>query len=320
MHEIIIVQADLVTDITKISGNLSLTTSVDTLGASLDFTVARNASDSNFSATETIKNGDIIKFKNSETRKNVFTGIIVECTTNRFTKDIKCLDFYFYLNNNKVIKQFSSLNASAAIENLLKSIGAKIGNIEKIATSITKIYKNKTVAEIIDDILKIVNSEIGKKYILEIEDTTFNLILHKKVRAEVTDNVFGMPTLNESITNMKNVVLVSSNSQDKASILSKAEDKNGIKKYGMLQEIIEVDPDKDDISKIRNIANTKLKELNKVSTKISISAFGNDYLKAGRVLELDIKEFEIKGEFLIKSCTHTFPKGNHICNMELEVN
>ncbi|MGL5709597.1 MAG: XkdQ/YqbQ family protein [Cetobacterium sp.] len=319
MHEIKIIQNNEGLDITKISGNINLTTSVDTLGASFDFTVARNISDPNFAVTESIKNGDIIKFQNIDTVENIFTGIIVDCTTNKFTKDIKCLDFYFYLNNNKVIKQFNALNASAAIENLLKDIGASTGDIENIATSITKIYRNNTVAEIIEDILKIANEETGKKYHLVIEDTTFNLVLYKKIKAEVVDNVFGMPTLNESITNMKNSVLVVSNDQEETAIYAKAKDEEGIKKYGMLQEIIEVDPDKDDISKVRNIANTKLKELNKVTQKVSISAFGNDELKAGRILEIDLKDFGVKGEFLIKSCTHTFQKGKHICNMELEV-
>ncbi|MGL5428568.1 MAG: hypothetical protein ACRDAS_11710, partial [Cetobacterium sp.] len=91
MHEIKIIQNNEGLDITKISGNINLTTSVDTLGASFDFTVARNISDPNFAVTESIKNGDIIKFQNIDTVENIFTGIIVDCTTNKFTKDIKCL-------------------------------------------------------------------------------------------------------------------------------------------------------------------------------------------------------------------------------------
>lgn len=317
VHRIKLIQGDTVSDISNISGNISLTTSIDTLGAAFSFNMARNINDPNFAITESVKNGDIIKFVNED--KNIFTGIIIDCTTNRFTKDIKCLDFYFYLNNNKVIKQFNELNASACIENLLKSVGAEIGTIEPIATSIDKIYKNKTVAEIIDDILKIVNEETGKKYLIEIEETTFSLVAHKKIKVQVENNIFGMPTLNESMINMKNVVLVVSNDQEDESIYAEAKDESGIKKYGMLQEIVEVDPDKDDISKVRNIAAQKLKELNRINTKVTLPVLGNDELKAGRTLEIEIKEFNIKDEFLIKSCTHTITKGHHICNLELEV-
>lgn len=316
MHKINLIQGDTIADLSFFTGSINLTTSVDTLGASFSFSVARNINDSSYSIIENIKNGDIVKFENE---KNLFTGVIIDVTTNRFSKDIKCLDFYFYLNNNKVIKQFNELNASSCIENLLKSIGANIGTIEPIATSIDKIYKNRTVAEIIDDILKIVNEETGKKYLIEIEETTFSLVAHKKIKVQVENNIFGMPTLNESMINMKNVVLVVSNDQEDESIYAEAKDSNGVKKYGMLQEIIEVDPDKDDISKVRNIASQKLKELNKITQKVTLAVLGNDELRAGRTLEVEIKEFNIKDEFLIKSCTHSFKKGNHICDLELEV-
>ncbi|MGL5413089.1 XkdQ/YqbQ family protein [Cetobacterium sp.] len=316
MHKLKLIQGEKITDISKMAGSINLTTSIDTLGASFEFSMPRNFKDSNYALTETIKTGDIIKFENE---KNIFTGVIVDIDTLKFSKEIKCFDFYFYLNKNKVIKQFNSLNASSCIENLLKSIGAKIGKIERIATSIDKIYKNRTVAEIIDDILKIVNDETGKKYLLEIEGTTFNLVAYRKIKVQVTNNIFGMPTLTESIADMKNVVLVVSNDSEDESIYAKAEDKESIKKYGMLQEIVEVDPDKDDISKVRNIAAQKLKELNKVLTTSSLDVLGNDELRAGRLLDVEIKEFGIKEEFLIKSCTHIFPKGNHICNLELEV-
>lgn len=316
MHKLKLIQGEKITDISKMAGSINLTTSIDTLGASFEFSMPRNFKDSNYALTETIKTGNIIKFENE---KNIFTGVIVDIDTFKFSKEIKCFDFYFYLNKNKVIKQFNNLNASSCIENLLKSIGAKIGKIERIATSIDKIYKNRTVAEIIDDILKIVNDETGKKYLLEIEGTTFNLVAHRKIKVQVTNNIFGMPTLTESIADMKNVVLVVSNDSEDESIYAKAEDKESIKKYGMLQEIVEVDPDKDDISKVRNIAAQKLKELNKVLTTSSLDVLGNDELRAGRLLDVEIKEFGIKEEFLIKSCTHIFPKGNHICNLELEV-
>ena len=316
MHKLKLIQGEKITDISKMAGSINLTTSIDTLGASFEFSMPRNFKDSNYALTETIKTGNIIKFENE---KNIFTGVIVDIDTLKFSKEIKCFDFYFYLNKNKVIKQFNSLNPSSCIESLLKSIGAKIGKIERIATSIDKIYKNRTVAEIIDDILQIVNDETGKKYLLEIEGITFNLVAHRKIKVQVTNNIFGMPTLTESIADMKNVVLVVSNDSEDESIYAKAEDKESIKKYVMLQEIVEVDPDKDDISKVRNIAAQKLKELNKVLTTSSLDVLGNDELRAGRLLDVEIKEFGIKEEFLIKSCTHTFPKGNHICNLELEV-
>lgn len=315
--QIKLIQGKEVRDITDIAGSVTLENSVDSLGSSLNFSVARNYYDNDFKITETIKCGDLIEFVNT---KRVFFGIIVDIETTKFTKSIKCLDFYFYLNKNKVIKQFNGLNASTAILQLLKSIGVKTGEFEKISTAITKIYKNKTVAEIIKDILKQVNDELGKKYILEVEGDTFNLSLYKKIQAKARYNNFtGGITITESIVDMKNSILVISNDQEEVSIYYNAKDEDSIKKYGKLQEIIEVDPDKDDISKVRNIANVKLKELNKVLTNATIEVIGTDELRAGRILEVINEEFGLNGSYLIKNCSHTFPKGHHIASLELEV-
>lgn len=316
MHRIKLVQGKKTIDITEFTSGPNLTTSLDTLGASFSFNMARNYYDNSFSITEAINTGDIIKFENG---KNLFTGIIVDITKNRFSKDIKCLDFYFYLNKNKVIKQFDVVDATTCIVSLLKMIGAKIGTVEKIATSIEKIYKNKTVAEIIADILDIVKDETGKKYIIEITGTTFNLILYKKLNVKINKSNFGLPSVTESISEMKNKILVISNEQEEVGICAEAKDEKNIKRYGMLQEIVEVDPDKDDMSKVRNIAEKKLKELNRVQRKASLEVLATDDLRAGRILEVDIEEFGLKGNYLIKSCTHSISKGHHKANLELEL-
>lgn len=316
MHRIKLVQGKNVVDITEFTSGSNLTTSLDTLGASFSFKMARSYYDNSFSIAETVNPGDIIKFENG---KNLFTGIIVDITKNKFSKDIKCLDFYFYLNKNKVIKQFDIVDATTCIVSLLKMIGAKVGTVEKIATSIEKIYKNKTVAEIIADILDIVKDETGKKYILEITGITFNLVLYKKLNVKINKNHFGLPSVTESISEMKNKILVISNEQDEVAISAEAKDEKNIKRFGMLQEIVEVDPDKDDMSKVRNIAEKKLKELNRVQRKASLEVLATDDLRAGRIVEVNIDEFGLRGSYLIKSCTHSISKGHHKANLELEL-
>ncbi len=316
MYKIIVSTNGERIDITNYTGQIELSTNLGTLGASFNFEIARNKKDPNFIDSEKVIEGSLVKFKNS---KEVFSGIVVEVEERKFSKSIKCLDYYFYLNNNKLIKQFYNINASSAIEKLLQDVKAPIGNIEFIATSITKIYKNNTIAEIIDDILNQVNDELGVKYILEIENCKFNLQKYKKIHVQARENILGVPTVTRSISNMKNSVKVISNEQEVIHIFAEARDEVNIKKYGRLQEVIEVDPDKDDISKIRNIANTKLKELNKVTTNASLDIFGHDDIRAGRIIEIDIPEFNLLGNYLIKSCSHKFIKGHHICSIEVEV-
>lgn len=302
-------------DITDISGAINLSTSMDTLGASLAFNIARNYNDTSFIFSDEIETGDIVILINT---KELFRGVIVNITTTKFNRTIECLDYSFYLNKNKIIKQFEEISASVAIKQLLQEINAPIGDISNISTSISKLYYSNTIAEIISDILKQVNEELGIKYKLEFIDNKFNINPFKKVNVSFRYRQTGNESISESILEMKNRILVTSNEQEASEILAIAEDINNVEKYGSLQEIINVDPDKDE-AKVRNIAKMKLKELNKVFKTVTLEGFGDDEFRAGRVIYLNNTKLKLYGEYLIKSCVHTWRKGEHIVSLEVEL-
>ncbi|WP_270445730.1 hypothetical protein [Fusobacterium varium] len=301
-------------DLTEITGNVVLNTSMDTLGASLTFDLARNYYDINFATSEKISVGDVIVLSNE---KELFKGIVLDITTTKFTKNIKCLDYCFYLNKNKILKQFEEISASNAINQLLQEVKAPIGTISSVATSISKMYNNNTVAEIINDILEQVNNELGTKYLIEFEDNKFNIIPFKKINVQFRYKKTTDESVTESILEMKNSVLVVSNEQDDAEILATAKDEENIEKYGRLQEIISVSPDEDE-AKVRNIAKIKLKELNKIFKTVSIKGFGDDNFRAGRVITLDNIVLGLHGDYLIKSCSHTWVDNEHLVTLEVE--
>ena len=302
-------------DITDISGAINLSTSMDTLGASLAFNIARNYNDTSFIFSDEIETGDIVILINT---KELFRGVIVNITTTKFNRTIECLDYSFYLNKNKIIKQFEEISASVAIKQLLQEIDAPVGDISNISTSISKLYYSNTIAEIINDILKQVNEELGIKYKLEFIDNKFNINHFKKVNVSFRYRQTGNESISESILEMKNRILVTSNEQEASEILAIAEDINNVEKYGSLQEIINVDPVKDE-AKVRNIAKMKLKELNKVFKTVTLEGFGDDEFRAGRVIYLNNTKLKLYGEYLIKSCVHTWRKGEHIVSLEVEL-
>lgn len=312
--QLLCIKEGVANDITNIIGNIILNTSLNTLGASLTFDIARNFGNKDFYISENLEVGDVIILNNS---KELFKGVILEISTSKFKKSIKCLDYCFYLNKNRVIKQFEEISATDAIHQLLQGINAPIGNISQMATSICKIYNSNTIAEIIDDILKQVNNELGIKYILEFENNLFNIVPFKAVNVQLAYTETSEKATTESILEMKNKVLVISNEQESTEILAEAKDEKNIKKYGSLQEVLTVDPD-EDIAKVRNIAKTKLKELNRVFKTCSFQGFGNDNFRAGRVIKLNDPEFKVQGTFLIKSCSHTWKNNEHLVNLEVE--
>lgn len=310
-----VIKREKAIDITEVSGSINLSTSVDTLGASLVFNIVRNYNDLSYLFSDEIETGDVIILTNE---KELFRGIVVSISTTKYSRTVECLDYCFYLNKNKVIKQFDHIAASVAIKQLLQEINAPEGEISNISTSITKVYYSNTIAEIINDILKQVNEELGVKYKLEFIDNKFNVNPFKKINVEFRYKQTGNETINESIQDMKNRILVTSNEQESTEILAIAEDAKNIEKYGSLQEIINVDPEQKE-AKVRNIAKTKLKELNKVFKTVSLEGFGDDNFRAGRVVYLNNSKLKLFGEFLIKSCVHTWRKGEHIVNLEVEL-
>ena len=310
-----VIKGEKAIDITEVSGSINLSTSVDTLGASLVFNIARNYNDLSYLFSDEIETGDVVILTNE---KELFRGVIVSISTTKYSRTVECLDYCFYLNKNKVIKQFDHIAASVAIKQLLQEINAPEGEISNISTSITKVYYSNTIAEIINDILKQVNEELGVKYKLEFIDNKFNVNPFKKINVEFRYKQTGNETINESIQDMKNRILVTSNEQESTEILAIAEDAKNIEKYGSLQEIINVDPEQNE-AKVRNIAKTKLKELNKVFKTVSLEGFGDDNFRAGRVVYLNNSKLKLFGEFLIKSCVHTWRKGEHIVNLEVEL-
>lgn len=313
MHRLFLISDGEEKDITRLSGNITLSSSIDTLGRALNFDLARDSSQTGFITTEEIHPGKFISFIGEE---ELFFGIVIDSDLEKFKRSIKCLDLSFYLNKNKLIKQFKNIGADAAIKNICSSIGVDTGIVAPMATSITKIYKNNTVAEIILDILKQVTEETGKKYKMEVNSRKLDIKPEGYEKVKARYDFQGNVSKSESIADMKNAIVVTSNNQDNTNILAEKRDESSIKRYGMLQEVIQIEPK--DISKVRNIASKKLEELNKTISKVSIEVFGSDNLRAGRTLEVINEEFGLKGEYLIRNCNHSYQK-YHKTSLELEV-
>ena len=152
-------------NITKIIKDLSWEDDIETLGTKLSFNSARNINDSNMAGYDVIESGDKVILYNGS--MEIFRGIVTNIDWGRYEKGITCFDYAFYLNQSKTVKQFKGIAASKAIAELCNRFSVPIGSIDTINTSITMIYKDKTVADIIQDILYHVLLETGNKYRLE---------------------------------------------------------------------------------------------------------------------------------------------------------
>lgn len=183
-----------------------------------------------------------------------------------------------------------------------KSTSTKTTTDTKITTNIAKIYKDMTLSAIIDDILTQAELELGYKYVKEMINET--LYIRKQAEYKIFPKFIlsNDLTINSSIEDMKNRVLVVSSDEKNNKILATASDAKSINNHGALQEVLTVDAK--DISKAKNIATTFLKANNKVFRDTSLPVVileGGAELRANRSIYIPYKNKGLVGWFNIKS-------------------
>lgn len=296
-------------DISKYCGEISWSDSIDSLGMQL-----------NFAATKEIflDTGDYFQLKKDNIL--ITDGIAISKSKSYYKNQFSIFDFAWYLNESEEIVQFKNIGSNQAIIKLLGKYNVKIGAVDAPSISITYIYKDKKVSEIIRHILSMVTDETGQKFRIEMRNGKIFIEKYSKLKVSPKyQNAINLAAINsldymskdftytESLQGMKNkIVLVSSEEKSKA-IIEEKEDAESIKKYGLMQEVKIVD-DKD-ISKSKNIASNMLKNLNRKTKDISFNILGDINLRSGRYLDINNEFFS--GTFLIKSTNHTYNKGIH---------
>ena len=290
------------TDILPKSNSISWTSDIDTLGTELLF-------DSLVDLSE----GTIVSLYNNN--KEYIRAIVIKKSEGAFSFNYTCFDYSWYLKN-EVIKQFNGLSASSSISSLLNEYGIK-NSVVSIPTRIKKIYKDEAISAIIDDILSQAEQEQGIKYFKEMQVNI--LVINKLQDMKISPKILiGKDiTINSSIEEMKNKVLIVSSNDESTKIIASAEDKVNQSKYGLLQTIESVE-DKD-ITKAKNIANNMLKASNKVFKDTSFDVLGlkgAETIKANRLIQLNIGK--LRGWYRIKSASHTLSNNKHTVNISID--
>ncbi len=289
-------------DILPCSNNLSWESNADTLGTQLTFDTIKDLAE-----------GQVVSLYESDTE--LIRGIIIHKSdkTNIFNYTIQ--DYSFYLKS-KVLKQFNNLQASECIKSLIGD-AYLIGDITEIPTLITQIYKDKTLAEIIDDILARSSNDQGIRYFREIEGNKLNIFRLEDMKI-VPNIIVGDYFIDSSIEDMKNDIQIVSSEEKYNSIIASASDETKYSWYGKLSDTISVDVD--NVAQAKNIAVNKLSELNKIEKSTSIPLIILDEkveIKANRYIYLH--SGKLIGYYFVKSARHTLSDGLHKCDIEIKL-
>ncbi|MDK4479924.1 terminase [Fusobacterium necrophorum] len=312
-------------DITDYTGNISWRDSVDTLGVELSFDVAVNRYDKNFSFLWDITLGDSVQLIN-EQGESLLQCIIVSESPNGKTTSFTAYDMAWYLNKSTVIKQFKKMVGNDCVKSLCKEIGIKV-EVSGLDNKIDKIYKDKTISDVIWDIIKQCSQHNSKRFFIEMDKgilkigpfkkikVTGKYEMHKDFFLDVQQNA-GNVSLNRSIVDMKNSILVVTENKKAVRTVGKEQDSESVKRYGKLQQVVILD--EKEHKKANLVAKNELKKLNKITENFSLDVLGDDKVKSGRVIDLDLPFFNIKGEFFIKESNHSLQNGIHKASLSLE--
>lgn len=312
-------------DVSEIIGNLTWRDTVDTLGVEVDFELPINRYDKKFEFLYDITLGAPIQILNAKGEVLV-QAIIVSETPNGKITSFTAYDMAWYLNKSTVIKQFKKMIGNDCVKSLCKEIGIDV-EVSGLDTKIDKIYKDKAVSEVIKDIIEQCSQFNSKKFFIEFDNGTLKVMPYQKIKVfgtfeiqkdkfiNINENIGGV-SLSKSIVDMKNSVLVITENKGAIRTIGEEQDSKSIEKYGKLQEVVTLD--EKEFSKANLVAKNELKKLNKITEDFGIDVLGDDKVKSGRVIDIDLPLFNLKGEYLIKESNHTISNHIHKISLKLE--
>ena len=312
-------------DVSDIIGNLTWRDTVDTLGVEVEFELPVNRYDKNFEFLYDITLGDPIQILNDKGEILVQAIIVTETPNGKIT-NFTAYDMAWYLNKSTVIKQFKKMIGNDCVKSLCKEIGIKV-EVSGLDTKIDKIYKDKSISDVIKDIIEQCSQFNSKKFFIEFDNGTLKIMPYKKIKVfgqfeiqkdkfiNINENIGGV-SLTKSIVDMKNSVLVITENKGAIRTIGEEQDTKSIEKYGKLQQVVTLD--EKEFSKANLVAKNELKKLNRITEDFSIDVLGDDKVKSGRVIDIDLPLFNLKGEYLIKESNHTISNNIHRINLKLE--
>lgn len=301
-------------DISPTVGNLSWQNSIAELATTMSFDVAK--SDAQHTSIYLPREGSIIQMYTNE---EIFRGIVLTVddgskTTNTYT----AADFGWYLNKSKETYQFNNMPAHKAIRKVCADFNVDIDSIPTLANEITKIYFDKTISEILVDILE----QCGGRYNLDVTPRGLriyemgSIYAYPEFRLSPNTQLLYSPSLRGnvshsiSIEDMKNSIKVITETDGSFSVKKVTQNIDLIGKFGLLQEVVKIDPEKENAD---TVANQQLSELSKIKESFSFEILEatDSYTRAGYMIAVNSVDYIIEGS------SHSIKNGVHYVQLDL---
>lgn len=329
---------------TSYVGEVTISDNISSLGAHLRFTVFNSVYESSNKSGvtnhfhERIPIGSWVQIVDKQKgvpSEILFIGMI---TSETFTIPgqyvYEAYDLGFYLNKSMINIQFNNIDARTALNQVLIKANHGEGAICDMPTKIRKIYHANTVSDVIRDIIKQAEEDQGIKYRIETRppDSQVHIERYKDLEIKLVPKPvnnadrmqIGMNPIefehSQNMDDLKTMVTIVSGNEKYSKLEYLDADFDAIAKYGLINEVINVDTK--NRSQAKSIAEKRLKEVSSLRPKLRLKLFGDKRVRSGRILNFEKSidvPISIVGKFLVTSCVHTYNNQfYHIMDLELE--
>ena len=289
-------------DITNICVNATWSGDIDERSRSLNFTYLYNPKIS--MTLIKIEIGDSINLFDDKNRL-LYVGVVTEVASSLSGSDVSVTsrDVLWYLGKNKLAGVYTG-SAETIARKILDEFGIPVGNLESVAV-------DKTVISTGDKtIYKAISEAYGEDYYIVALGEKVEV---RKKGSEVVAVISGKANLidasyKKSMEDMVNKVIVLNDDNRKTFEISAEENL----KYGILQEVIKAEKDKD----VPISAKEKLVGIKDAS---NITAMGNFDVVSGKAVIIQDTSNGFTGKFLVTSDSHSFSGGEHTMSLTVEV-
>ena len=269
-----------------------------------------------------------IQLLDKTTQKVFYDGWITdwEHTTDVRKYHYLGFDVGFYLNKNKVIKQFTGENIGKSIKDLCKEYEINLTNLPEFKATIKKIYKDIAFADILKELLQFEKDKGGlKDTYIDCKNGNLNIRQYKEeqyLSAIIANNisVSSHDTINnvrvtKSIQDMKNSIYYTDNNE-KSVYKVVSENKASISQFGLLRTVEKIDTNKK--NNLKKLADEKLAELNKIKETYEGEMLGDYRVQKGKIIKLNIPQYNMTDTYLLRSVKHNIDSHKELISYSLD--
>lgn len=227
-------------------------------------------------------------------------------------KSFYCYDNSIYLNKNKFIKNFFKTPPSKILKTICGELNLKVGNIPKDEVVCTYPAIDRSGYEIILNAYTIQHRKNKKIYSVVSNNEKIEIIEQGTcVDVKISSHdVIQTSSYSQNIDNMINQIVIYKTEKEKTQIIDKVANEEDKKKFGIFQNTLEFEKDKNNIENAREM-------LKSIESAANIKCLGNTLIQSGYSIGVYEPNVNLVGVFLVKNDTHVFAGEDYYCDIEL---